>query len=117
MQRPRGVTDTRIWIIAGVTDMRCGFNGLASGVQNTLKDDPFSGYISIFRGRSGKMVKILWADRDGMCLFARRLEQGRFVWPVTRERNVYLTLAQLSMLLESIAWQHPKRTERPDIRI
>ncbi|MCZ5750945.1 IS66 family insertion sequence element accessory protein TnpB [Escherichia coli] len=73
-------TDTRIWIIAGITDMRCGFNGLASKVQNTLKDDPFSGHIFVFRGRSGKMVKILWADRDGLCLFAKRLEQGRFVW-------------------------------------
>ncbi|WP_276320441.1 IS66 family insertion sequence element accessory protein TnpB, partial [Escherichia albertii] len=50
-------------------DMRNGFNGLASKVQNVLKDDPFSGHIFVFRGRSGKMVKILWADRDGLCLF------------------------------------------------
>ncbi|HCR3451246.1 TPA: IS66 family insertion sequence element accessory protein TnpB [Citrobacter werkmanii] len=85
-------TGTRIRIIAGVTDMRCGFNGLASKVQNTLKDDPFSGHIFVFRGRSGKMVKILWADRDGLCLFAKRLERGRFVWPVTREGKVHLTL-------------------------
>ncbi|QBQ21147.1 transposase [Shigella flexneri] len=66
-------TGTKIWIIAGITDMRCGFNGLASKVQNTLKDDPFSGHIFVFRGRSGKMVKILWADRDGLCLFTKRL--------------------------------------------
>lgn len=84
-------TGTRIWIIAGITDMHCGFNGLASKVQNTLKDDPFSGHIFVFR--------------------------GRFVWPVTREGKVHLTPAQLSMLLEGIAWQHPKRTERPGIRI
>ncbi|STJ88819.1 transposase Orf2 of IS683 [Escherichia coli] len=71
--------------------MRCGFNGLASKVQNTLKDDPFSGHIFVFRGRNGKMVKILWADRDGLCLFAKRLERGRFVWPVTREGKVHLT--------------------------
>ncbi|SVH89156.1 Holliday junction resolvase [Shigella flexneri] len=56
-------TGTKIWIIAGITDMRCGFNGLASKVQNTLKDDPFSGHIFVFRGRSGKMVKILWATQ------------------------------------------------------
>ncbi|EGM62823.1 IS66 family insertion sequence element accessory protein TnpB [Shigella flexneri] len=80
-------TGTKIWIIAGITDMRCGFNGLASKVQNTLKDDPFSGHIFVFRGRSGKMVKILWADRDGLCLFAKRLERGRFVWPVTPGRE------------------------------
>ncbi len=69
-------TGTRIWIIAGITDMRCGFNGLASKVQNTLKDAPFSGHIFVFRGRSGKMVKILWADRDGLCLFAKRTGTG-----------------------------------------
>ncbi len=69
-------TGTKIWIIAGITDMRCGFNGLASKVQNTLKDDPFSGHIFVFRGRSGKMVKILWADRDGLCLFAKRHGTG-----------------------------------------
>lgn len=72
-------TGTRIWIIAGVADMRCGFNDLTSKVQNTLKDDPFSGHIFVFRGRSGKMVKILWADRDRLCLFAKRLERGRFM--------------------------------------
>ncbi|EAW0764606.1 IS66 family insertion sequence hypothetical protein, partial [Salmonella enterica subsp. enterica serovar Minnesota] len=43
--------------------------------------------------------------------------RGRFVWPVTREGKVHLTPAQLSMLLEGIAWQHPKRTEGPGIRI
>ncbi|EEW7495020.1 IS66 family insertion sequence element accessory protein TnpB, partial [Escherichia coli] len=56
-------------------------------------------------------------DRDGLCLFAKRLERGRFVWPVTREGKVHLTPALLSMLLEGIAWQHPKRTELPGIRI
>ncbi|HAF2381893.1 TPA: IS66 family insertion sequence element accessory protein TnpB, partial [Salmonella enterica] len=83
-------TGSRILIIAGVTDMRCGFTGLASKVQNTLKDAPFSGHIFVFRGRSGKMVKILWADRDGLCLFAKRLERGCFVWPVAREGKVHL---------------------------
>ncbi|EIQ20393.1 putative transposase [Shigella flexneri K-404] len=104
-------TGTKIWIIAGITDMRCGFNGLASKVQNTLKDDPFSGaYLRLPGAAVAKMVKILWADRDGLCLFTKRLA-------VTREGKVHLTPAQLSMLLEGIAWQHPKRTERPGIRI
>ncbi|HEC5088764.1 TPA: IS66 family insertion sequence element accessory protein TnpB, partial [Escherichia coli] len=44
-------------------------------------------------------------------------ERGRFMWPITREGKVLLTPAQLSMLLEGIAWQYPKRTERPGIRI
>ncbi|EBO8101315.1 IS66 family insertion sequence element accessory protein TnpB [Salmonella enterica] len=59
---------SRIWLVAGVTDMRNGFNGLASRVQNTLRDDPFSGHLFIFRGRRGDMIKVLWADRDGLCL-------------------------------------------------
>ncbi|WP_352215075.1 IS66 family insertion sequence element accessory protein TnpB [Escherichia coli] len=97
--------------------MRNGFNGLASKVQNVLKDDPFSGHLFIFRGRRGDQIKVLWADSDGLCLFTKRLERGRFVWPVTRDGKVHLTPAQLSMLLEGINWKHPKRTERAGIRI
>ncbi|MBD2806448.1 IS66 family insertion sequence element accessory protein TnpB [Xenorhabdus sp. ZM] len=108
---------TRIWIVAGVTDMSNGFNGLASKVQNTLKDNPFSGQVFIFRGCRGDMLKGLWADADGLCLFTKRLERGRFVWPVTREGKVHRTPAQLSMLLEGINWKHPQRMERPNIRI
>ncbi len=74
---------TRIWIVAGVTDMRNGFNGLASKVQKALNDNPFSGQVFIFRGRRGDMLKVPWADADGLCLFTKRLERGRFVWPVT----------------------------------
>lgn len=108
---------SRIWIVAGITDLRKGFNGLASLVQNTLKEDPFSGHLFIFRGRSGSMLKVLWADRDGLCLLTKRLERGRFIWPVAREGKVYLTPAQLAMLLEGLSWQHPKRAERPGLRI
>lgn len=54
---------SRIWLVAGVTDMRCSFNGLAAKVQNTLRTDPFSGHLFIFRGRRGDMIKVLWADR------------------------------------------------------
>ncbi|EFL0486817.1 IS66 family insertion sequence element accessory protein TnpB [Escherichia coli] len=108
---------SRIWLVAGITDMRNGFNGLASKVQNVLKDDPFSGHLFIFRGRRGDQIKVLWADSDGLSLFTKRLERGRFVWPVTRDGKVHLTPAQLSMLLEGIDWKHPKRTERAGIRI
>ncbi len=108
---------SRIWLVAGITDMRNGFNGLASKVQNVLKDDPFSGHLFIFRGRRGDQIKVLWADSDGLCLFTKRLERGRFVWPVTRDGKVHLTPAQLSMLLEGINWKHPKRTERAGIHV
>ena len=61
--------------------MRKGFDGLAAIVQLQLAEDPFSGQLFVFRGRRGDRVKLLWWDGDGLCLFAKRLERGRFVWP------------------------------------
>lgn len=101
---------TRIWIAAGVTDMRRGFDGLAALVQTQLQADPFSGHVFVFRGRRGDRIKVLWWDGDGLCLFAKRLEYGRFVWPQVAQGAVALTSAQLSMLLEGIDWRHPLRT-------
>ncbi|KAB0192146.1 IS66 family insertion sequence element accessory protein TnpB, partial [Escherichia coli] len=62
---------TKIWLVAGITDMRNGFNGLAAKVQTALKDDPMSGHVFIFRGRSGSQVKLLWSTGDGLCLLNR----------------------------------------------
>ena len=74
---------TRIWLAAGFTDLRRGFDGLAALVQTRLEADPFSGHAFVFRGRRGDRIKILWWDGhgNGLCLFAKRLESGRFVWP------------------------------------
>jgi len=72
---------TRIWIAAGVTDLRRGFTGLSGMVQTALKENPFSGHVFVFRGRRGDLIKMLWWDGDGLCLFAKRLERGRFIWP------------------------------------
>ncbi|STG40109.1 prophage CP-933O IS protein [Escherichia coli] len=89
---------TKIWLVAGITDMRNGFNGLAAKVQTALKDDPMSGHVFIFRGRSGSQVKLLWSTGDGLCLLTKRLERGRFAWPSARDGKVFLTQAQLAML-------------------
>lgn len=70
----------KIWLVAGITDMRNGFNGLAVKVQTALKDDPMSGHVFIFRCRSGSQVKLLWSTGDGLCLLTKRLERGRSVW-------------------------------------
>jgi transposase len=70
-----------VWIVAGVTDLRRGFTGLSAIVQTGLAQDPFAGHIFVFRGRRGDLIKLLWWDGDGMCLFAKRLERGRFIWP------------------------------------
>ena len=101
---------TRIWIAAGVTDMRRGFDGLAALIQTQLSADPFSGHLFVFRGRRGDRIKILWWDGDGLCLFAKRLEDGRFVWPQATSGQCELTSAQLSMLLEGIDWRRVRRT-------
>ncbi len=102
--------NTRIWVAAGHTDMRRGFDGLASLVQQQLASDPFSGQVFVFRGRRGDRIKVLWFDGDGLCLFAKRLERGRFVWPQATAGGISLTPAQLSMLLEGIDWRRPTRT-------
>ncbi len=104
---------TKIWLAAGVTDMRAGMNGLAAKAQTALAEDPFSGQVFLFRGRRGDMIKVLWWSGDGLCLLAKRLERGRFVWPHANSGSVALTQAQLSMLLEGIDWRRPERTWKP----
>ncbi|MBF6571722.1 MAG: IS66 family insertion sequence element accessory protein TnpB [Candidatus Binataceae bacterium] len=108
-------TGTRVWLAAGVTDMRKGMDGLAALAQTALSENPFSGHIFVFRGRRGDLVKLLWFDGDGLCLFAKRLERGRFVWPQADSGSVALSAAQLSMLLEGIDWRRPTRTWVPEI--
>ena len=108
---------TQIWIAAGVTDLRRGFDGLSALVQTKLEQSPFSGHVFVFRGRRGDLIKLLWWDGDGLCLFAKRLERGRFVWPQATDGSVALTRAQLSMLLEGIDWRRPVRTAEPQLAI
>lgn len=112
---PSGV---RVWLATGHTDMRKGFDGLALLVQETLRRDPHGGHLFVFRGRRGSLIKLLWHDGQGMCLFAKRLERGRFVWPSTvgregADRTVTITPAQLGYLLEGIDWRLPQHTWRP----
>jgi transposase len=83
-------------------------------VQTALKDEPMSGHVFIFRGRSGSQVKLLWSTGDGLCLLTKRLERGRFAWPSARDGKVFLTPAQLAMLLEGIDWRQPKVADLPD---
>ena len=105
---------TRVWLAAGATDMRRGFDGLAAIVQERLGADPFSGHLFLFRGRRGDLVQMLWWDGDGLCLLAKRLERGRFIWPQATDGAIHLSAAQLSMLLEGIDWRRPVRTWTPE---
>jgi len=92
-----------------------GMDGLAALVQTTLAENAFSGHLFVFRGRRGDLVKLVWFDGDGLCLFAKRLERGRFVWPQAASGTVALSAAQLSMLLEGIDWRRPVKTWRPEL--
>ena len=106
----------RVWIAAGVTAMRKGFNSLAALCENKLQQDPFSGHLFVFRGRRGDLLKIIYWEGhygSGACLFTKRLERGRFVWPHAVNGKINITSAQLSMLLEGIDWRRPERTWRP----
>ncbi|MFK4046878.1 IS66 family insertion sequence element accessory protein TnpB [Roseomonas mucosa] len=114
LQPPAGV---RVFLACGTTDMRKGFDGLAALAQTVLAQDPFSGALFCFRGRRGDLIKLLWWDGQGLVLYAKRLERGRFVWPQAANGAVTLTAAQLSMLLEGIDWRMPAWTARPQVAV
>ena len=106
---------TRVWLASGHTDMRKGFNGLAIRIQEVLKRDPHCGHLFVFRGKRGDLIKLLWHDGQGLCLFAKRLERGRFIWPSTVGDTVTVSSAQLGYLLEGIDWRAPQHTYRPEL--
>ena len=108
---PAGV---RVWIAAGYTDMRKGWPSLSLLVQEHLRKNPHNGSLFVFRGRKGDLIKVIWFDGQGACLFTKRLENGKFVWPTTKGDAVSLTAAQLGYLLEGIDWRLPQRTWRPE---
>jgi transposase len=109
------IAGARVYLAAGATDMRKGFDGLARIVEEKLRRDPFGGQLFVFRGRRGDLIKALFWDGQGLCLFAKRLERGRFVWPKAEAGACVLSPAQLSMLLEGIDWRMPERTMTSEI--
>ena len=109
---PSGV---RVWLATGHTDMRKGFGSLALLVQEAFKRDPHAGDVWVFRGRRGDLIKVLWHDGDGACLFIKRLERGRFLWPSATGEAVTISAAQMSYLLSGIDWRTPQKTWRPTV--
>jgi transposase len=109
---------TRVYLACRPIDMRKGFNGLTAAVANALMADPFSGSLFIFRSKRGDYLKVLYWDGSGLCLYAKRLEQGRFVWPSIVDAQLRLTPAQMSLLIEGIDWRRtvaPSRTAQPAV--
>ena len=108
---PQGM---KVWLAAKPVDMRKGFDGLSMLAQDTLKQDPFSGHLFVFRGKRGDLVKVLYWDGQGFCLYYKVLEQGRFLWPSPADGTALrLTSAQLAMLWEGIDWRRPAWTAPP----
>lgn len=109
-------SNTRVWIVAGHTDMRKGFDGLAAVAQTALAANPFCGHVFVLRGGRGDILKVLWFDGQGLMLLAKRLERGRFIWPQATSGSVSLTPAQLSML-NSTTFAASRQTRPADLDI
>jgi len=97
--------------------LTCAADLTPAQVESVLNLDPYGGAVYLFRGRRGDLLKALYWDGQGLVLYAKRLEKGRFVWPQAKEGTVSLTAAQLSMLIEGIDWRQPVWTARPQTEI
>jgi transposase len=104
----------RIYVARDAVDMRKSFDGLAALTQFALGEDPLSGHLYVFRNRTATLLKLLYRDRSGWCLFAKRLERGRFRWPVVREeaRSVEIEAGDLACLLDGIDLRTIRRPAR-----
>jgi transposase len=92
----------RVFLAVGATDMRKSINGLCVLVQMQMELDPFAGHLFAFSNRRRNMVKILYWDRNGFCLWQKRLERHRFVWPQSAQQVVSLDGRELHWLLEGL---------------
>jgi transposase len=107
----------RVLMATKPVDFRKGMNGLAALVKEHLKQDPFSGTIFCFRSKGADRVKLVFWDGTGLCLFAKRLEGGRFAWPRIKDGVMRLSAAQLATLLEGLDWKRVHivpRVARPE---
>ena len=106
---------TRIFFCTTPVDLRKSFDGLQGLVAQFFRPDVLSGHLFVFRGRRGDLIKVIWHDGQGACLFSKRLERGRFIWPTPSEGAVAISPAQLGYLLEGIDWRAPQRTWHPEL--
>jgi transposase len=104
---------TKVYLACRPVSMRYGFDGLAALVSQVLGTDPFSGHLFLFRSKRADYLKCLYWDGSGLCLFAKRLEQGKFPWPPIVDGAMVLTPAQLALLVEAIDWRRTVAPEPP----
>lgn len=93
---------TKVWLYPTPTDMRKSFNGLSALVKNTLKENSLSGDLFIFVNRRLTLMKILYFDRNGYCIWYKKLEQGTFQIPKTNEEKIQMDYTRLKLILEGI---------------
>lgn len=96
-------TSSRVYLAPGVTDMRKSINGLSLLVTDQLELNPLSGYLFAFCNRKKDMVKILYWDRNGFCLWHKRLEKDRFRWPETAGDVLAVHGYELAWLLAGLS--------------
>ena len=97
------VSEVRVYVVPGVTDMRKAIDGLSMVVEEGLERDPFSGHLFAFCNCRRDMVKVLYWDRNGFCLWQKRLERGKFKWPVGMEEVKSLDIREFIWLLEGLS--------------
>lgn len=95
-------TSGSVYVAAGSTDMRKSINGLSILVEQAMDLDPFSGDLFVFCNRLRNIVKILYWDRNGFCLWHKRLEKDRFQWPHSADDLVNINQRQLQWLLSGL---------------
>jgi transposase len=95
----------RVMVATKPIDFRKGAEGLAALVRETMAADPFSGAVYVFRAKRADRIKLVFWDGTGLCLFAKRLEDGIFRWPKIENGVMKLSAAQLSALLEGLDWR------------
>jgi len=95
----------RVMMATRPVDFRKGADGLAALVRETMGADPFSGAVYVFRAKRADRVKLTFCDGTGVCLMAKRLEDGEFRWPKVQDGVLRLTAAELSALLEGLDWR------------
>ena len=105
----------RVLVATKPVDFRKGMDGLAALVKEQLKADPFCGVIYCFRSKRADRVKLIFWDGTGLCLFAKRLEDGKFRWPRIEDGVMRLSAAQLAALIEGLDWSrlHAAKILRP----
>lgn len=95
----------RVMVATRPVDFRKGAEGLAALVRETMGADPFSGGVYVFRAKRADWIKLIFWDGTGVCLLAKRLEDGEFRWPKLQDGALRLSAAQLSTLLEGLDWR------------